>query len=328
LCAELHTGDGSARKLHYRPAMRTAAVLALAALLPWLGACASRTAGRSAPAAEERVELPPGAESESLTRAVSELRMYLGEDSYRFPRPRTADGRDLFESLLWQLDRLRAQRSLPVERWQNADLVIEFARARALEKLRRYADASEAYARVAGSASVLAGPALEAHAATLRLAQRATPPAGRLDLEQIQTRVREWRQLAWELRETLYEPLAREEAEAWQVLGVDWLMREGRQGAAIESCRALIEQNRDSKLYGHHLIRLGDLFADELRRARRADWAGLESLSGAAYDHYLDQALSAYELASDLRRPEIRSEARARIHALLAFHEGTARVEP
>ena len=85
--------------------------------------------------------------------------------------------------------------------------------------------------------------------------------------------------------------------------------------------RAKIEQNRDSKLYSRHLLRLGDLYADLAGSAYlRAQTRGPADL--AEYEQLIDRALAAYELAVEDRRPGLRSEASARIEALLATHRG------
>ena len=256
----------------------------------------------------------------TLTVVVAELKVHLGEDRYRFHRAVTADGRDVIAVSLWKLDRLQQLRSVPRADWQNVDLVIEFARARALERLRRYEKAGRAFARVAASGSVLAAPAQEAASVMARFVGY-QEPAAEQDLERIQAQVLRWRGLSYELVKTPYQSLALEEAELWEMLRVDSHLRHQGPESAIQSCVRLIEQNRDSKLYSRHLLRLGDLYADLAGSVYlRAQTRGPGDL--AEYEQLIDRALAAYELAAEDRRPGLRSEASARIEALLATHRG------
>ena len=256
----------------------------------------------------------------TLTVVVAELKVHLGEDRYRFHRAVTADGRDVIAVSLWKLDRLQQLRSVPRADWQNVDLVIEFARARALERLRRYEEAGRAFARVAASGSVLAAPAKEAASVMARFVG-SQEPAAEQELERIQAQVLRWRGLSYELVKTPYQSLALEEAELWEMLRVDSHLRHQGPESAIQSCVRLIEQNRDSKLYSRHLLRLGDLYADLAGSVYlRAQTRGPGDL--AEYEQLIDRALAAYELAAEDRRPGLRSEASARIEALLATHRG------
>jgi tetratricopeptide (TPR) repeat protein len=263
-------------------------------------------------------------DGDTLTTIVAELKMHLREDSYRFDRAQTSDGRDVIAVSLWKLDRLQRLRAVPRSDWENVDLVIEFARARALERLRRYAEAREAFERVAASGSVLSDPAFEAAAVMARFRHFVDEPGGtdERELARIQSRVVYWRMLAHEFADTSYQSLALEEFEAWQMLSIDSIQRTEGSARAISSCKRLIEENRSSKLYSRHLIRLGDLYA------HRARSVALRSRTEARLDmsHYeqlIDRALAAYELAAEDRRPNLRKEATTRIDALLAYHQGT-----
>ncbi len=264
---------------------------------------------------------------DSLTRVVAELKLHLRDDTYRYDRATTDDGRNVYAVALWKLDRLAGLRARPQENWENADYVIEFARGKALERLRRYGDAVAAFQRVGGSGSLLGDTAadrarlIESFAlASARPAEPfANPEEERLF---IQARIDLWRQLADDVHGTRYESLALEELEAWQVMRVDWFARGDRLSDAITACQSLIETNRESKLFGKHLLRLGDLYADSARRVELQANANLASLDPNRYEALVDQAFSAYELAAEDRRPALRREARTRIEALLAYHEG------
>ena len=297
----------------------------VAPLVGWLGGCASLSPSERQSAADQ----PP----ESLTVVVSQLKMHMRDDTYRFDRAVGEDGSNVYAVALWKLDRLAASRGRAEGKWRNADYVIEFARGKALERLRRYDDAARAYRRVVESASVLGDAAAErlrvAESFALAAAVPVQPFASAAEeLLFIEGRIELWQGLARETRDTPQESLAREEVEAWEVMRVDGLGRSGQLGDAIRACRALVESNRESKLYGKHLLRLGDLYADSARREQLQAQTSLSRYDAERYDSLLDQAFSAYELAGEDRRSGLRSEARSRIDVLLAYHEDVSRHAP
>ncbi|HKC50263.1 MAG TPA: hypothetical protein VKF60_05670 [Myxococcota bacterium] len=266
---------------------------------------------------------------DSLTRVVAELKLHLRDDTYRYDRATTNDGRNVYAVALWKLDRLAGLRARPQESWENSDYVIEFARGKALERLRRYTEAVAAYQRVASSGSLLGDAAAERQHVIDTFARASSRPAGPFASPEeerlfIEGRIELWRQLAGEVHGTPYESLALEETEAWQVMRVDWLARGDRLGDAISACESLLEANRESKLFGKHLLRLGDLYSDSARRVELQAHANLANLDPSSYEALVDQAFSAYELAAEDRRPALRREARNRIEGLLAYHEGAA----
>ncbi len=290
----------------------------MAPILGWLGGCASLSPSVSNGGADE---LP-----ESLTVVISQLKLHMRDDTYRFDRAVGPDGSNVYAVALWKLDRLAALRARPEDEWQNADYVIEFARGTALERLRRYDEAATAYRRVEGSGSVLGDAAAERLRIAQRFALAAAPPEQPFaspaeELQFIDGRVERWRGLASELRDAPQESLAREEAEAWEVMRVDALARSGQLGEALRACRAMAESNRESKLFGKHLLRLGDLYADSARREQLQARTNAARFDAAKYDALLDQAFSAYELAGEAYQPAMRREARTRIDSLLSYHE-------
>jgi hypothetical protein len=298
--------------------MRQTALAApiLGSLLGCLVGCASAPTNQAA----------ADAEAESLTTIVANLKLHMSDDTYRFDRAVGADGSNVYAVALWKLDRLAAVRARPEGEWENADYVIEFARGKALERLRRYPEAAQAYHRVRASGSVLGDAAAEPLRIAERFAVAAQAPAqpfadAAAELAFIEDRLAIWRSLALELHSTPEESLAREEAEAWAVMRVDTLARLDRHADAIVACRTLVESNRESKLVGKHLLRLGDLYADSARREQLRAGAHLSPLDASRYDALLDQAFSAYELASEDHKAALRREARTRIDTLLAYHE-------
>lgn len=264
---------------------------------------------------------------------VSQLKLHMRDDTYRFDRAVGEDGNNVYAVALWKLDRLAAQRARAEGEWQNADYVIEFARGKALERLRRYDDAVQAFRRVKDSGSVLGDAAAERLRITERFALASAAPeqpfANAADeMLFIEGRVQGWRTLAYAVRDTQQASLAREEVEAWEIMRVDGLARSGQLSDAIRACRVLIESNRESKLFAKHLLRLGDLFADAARSEQLQSRTNVAHFDVTRYDVLVDQAFSAYELAGEDHKPSLRHEARTRIEALLASHEEVTRHAP
>ena len=244
----------------------------------------------------------------------------------RVARPTREGSRDVFSVALWRLDRLQRERNLQPDHWTKNDLVIEYARARALERLRRYAEAQQAYARVAQRGSLLNEAAAQAAQHMGRFAALSTSvapdPLERVEL--IEARISHWKELAAEYRGSPYESLVWEELEAWGIEKVEAIRVSRGLEAAIAATHRLIEAHSTSKLYARHLIGLGDLYAEAARREFNGHRVGT-GFSPARYDALLDRAFSAYELAGVQRRPEAKLEADRKIEALLAAHEGVRR---
>jgi hypothetical protein len=301
-----------------RPAQR---IIVAGALSLLLAGCAV------APFSRSRPESPSAPHLRKLTAIVAGLQLHLRDDTYRHDRARGADGQNVFAVALWRLDRLQRSLGTSDGMADNVGIVIEFARARALERLRRYSDAHVAYARVASSGSVLAEAAEEAAAVMESFALHSggapadlgTPEA---ELAFLDARVRKWNELAFKHRSTPYAPLALEEAEAWSMLRVDWYARHRGPEAAIERCERLLEAHRASKHYPKHLIRIGDLYAETARREVVRQRARRDPFNAGRYEHLVDRALAAYELAGDERTWETRAEAASKIRALMAYHQG------
>jgi len=321
----------SARTLQHCPAMTDRSTfkrVLLGVLLLVLGGC--QTLGSSAKRVPTAELAPSGY---TLTLIVSELQMHLNDDTYRMRRPVTADGRDVFAVALWRISLVQRERPKDPAQWENGDIVLEYARARALERLRRYEDSADAYARVANTGSILADHATEGHRVMRIFARDAGDTVESIagserELELLEARVDKWRELAWEYRGTLYEPLALEQAEAWEMLRADWIARNGELDAAIAACQRLVERHHPSKLYAKHLIRLGDRYAEAVQRVHLRSRAKLAPFDEERYEALLDQALSAYELAGEERKSASRREARMKIEVLLAYHRGTVAHAP
>ena len=266
---------------------------------------------------------PPDTRAENaLTLIVAKLQMHLRDDPYRAHAASAQNGQTVFEDAHWRIVRLQEARVRANQAPGDVDLVLHFARGRALERMRRYDEAARAYEHVAGSASVLAQAATDAGLVMRSFAEHSQPQPGIAgELEGAERRVDQWRALVREYDDTAYEPMARQEAEAWETLRVEILSRSDS-GAAIKAARKLIERNRESKLLAQHFIRLGDQYADAARQEYLQHRARVRVLDVQRYDSFLEQAFAAYEQAMDERRPSLRREAATKIESLLAYHAG------
>jgi hypothetical protein len=261
-------------------------------------------------------------DARTLTQIIAELQVYLRDDAYR-SMSAAARGQRVFEDSLWRLARLQEARGAGSE--PELDAVIQYAQARADERLRRYHDAEAAYLQVAPGNSVLAGPARTAASVMGRYAHVAGAAAsadGTRDIASIDATLAAWRALAEEYADTRYAPLALQDAEAWEMLRVETLERSAGAESALDACRRLIERNRESKLYARHVIRLGDLYADAARSEFLRYRTRARAFDRVRYDRFLESAFAAYELAVDQRGSHDRREAETRIAALLAYHDG------
>jgi hypothetical protein len=272
------------------------------------------------------VHSSPAEALSSLSVGVAELELQLRDDPYRSFAKRLPDGRNVFEALRWQLERLQRQRAGTAQPWSAQDFVLEFARARTLERAHLYADAALAYERVAASSSRLAPIASGRAAVMRRFSAQKGPLPQQLEPEQqlreIEARTASWLALAEAERQPLDAALAREEAETWEVLRVETLARAQGSAAALQACTRLLERHRDSKLYPEHLLRLGDLHAQAARSAALRARAERAQLSETPYQQHLDGALAAYEQASEARSEDMRRAAQARLQGILSFHGG------
>jgi hypothetical protein len=277
-----------------------------------LAACAGHSAERSPLSA--------------LSVNVADLQLHLRDDSYRSFAHLMPDGRNVFEVTRWKLERVQRERPSDPAQWIADDAVIEFARARTLERLRLYSEAAEAYRRVESTPSSLASAAREAAPVMARFAAAARPLPPELapdqELQEIEARIAQWSELAEQETDSGYESLGREEAESWEILRVEHFARQGTSAEAIEACNRLIHRHRQSKLYPRHLLRLGDLHAEAARHEVLNARAARAPLSETSYDRHLEAALSAYEVASEARNTALRREAQGRIQSVLSYHDG------
>ena len=264
----------------------------------------------------------------TLTDSISELQMHLQVDTYQSAAHLRDSGPNAFEISLQRLDRLASQ--LVADRREAAPeaLVIQFARGRALERLRRYAEAAGAFAIVAARPGPLRDAALrsartnELFASHILAAHATIAADAARDVSYLDAWVSQWTALAEALADSAHGSLAREEAEAWEQARVEHLLGAGDPDGALRACHQLVAHHRESKHYAGHLIRLGDLYAESIRRRHVSVLARRAAFDSRQYERDLERAFSAYQMAAEAREPHLRRLAAMKIEALLAYHEG------
>ena len=96
--------------------------------------------------------------TESIIEGVAALRRHVPDDTYRFPPATDFTGRNVYRSSLLRLENIERIQADPL-RSGYMDPVMDFAKARALERLRAYDLATLHYLRAAQSEGELQVPA-------------------------------------------------------------------------------------------------------------------------------------------------------------------------
>jgi tetratricopeptide (TPR) repeat protein len=206
---------------------------------------------------------------EDLIEVLATLTWHLRDDVYRFAPPKDPTGHDLYKLALTRL-----------ESWEKRfpgrmPDVTTFGRAQALERLGEFRHAFDAYAEVAAiSDSPLAAKASAGAERARGFADAAAMPEGGGGVEEqlgaLRAKLDAWGKLVEQHRDTPYAALALVEEErlerATTRLVVDH-RRDLERGdeTAEKALRFLIQKHADSKNLPAHVLRLGDLYADQAR---------------------------------------------------------------
>jgi tetratricopeptide (TPR) repeat protein len=293
-----------------RRLVRTAAGLAVTAILACVPALSTARADRDGPYAPY----------ENLVEVLADFSRHLRDDLYRFPPPKDLVGRNLFAVTL---ERVENFHTLYPDRMPD---VVAFAKAEALVRLGNYAAAGRAFERVASPDSPLAETARERLALVTEIARVSGLPEEGADLESTlglcRAKLGEWDHAIERARGTPYEPIARLEEERLEQRLVS-LVIENRahldDGAetALRSATFVITKHAESKNAPAHVIRLGDLYAD-LAREYAAEHGGDRFVEGV-FNQRVDQALQVYQRIAGLDGVPEKLEAQGKFAALEAY---------
>jgi len=284
---------------------------------------------------------PAYAPTENVLEVVAVLRRHVPDDTYRFEPARDFTGRNVYRSSLLRLENLesRQQDSL---RAGHLDGVIAFAKGRALERLRAYNVASEAYAIAADrdpelrvealrsadvcnalQAATGSGPETAALAADAvaqgRLQPEIAAAVGRFD-----ERVAALETIGASEKDSQYAFVVKEEVERTDVARADYfaalrqLLPDGDVRAAAERQRVVMRHS-DSKNSSRHLLALAELYSDLAEEYVDANPPETLRFDPARFQELIDTAARVYEMVAARDGTPEKLEASRKLEAFLAF---------
>ena len=284
---------------------------------------------------------PAYAPTENVLEVVAVLRRHVPDDTYRFEPARDFTGRNVYRSSLLRLENLES-RQADALRAGHLDGVIAFAKGRALERLRAYDLAAEAYRIAAERDSELRVPAL--HGAdvcdALERASSGTPEPGELaattatqgELPQqiaaviggFDERVATLEALGATETQSQYAFVVKEEIERSDVARADYfaalrrLFPDGDVRAAAERQRVAM-RHADSKNSSRHLLALAELYADLAEEYVDANPPESLRFDPARFQELIDTAARVYEMVAARDGTPEKLEASRKLEAFLAF---------
>jgi hypothetical protein len=276
----------------------------------------------------------------SVLEVIAVLQQHVPDDTYRFPPARDFTGRNVYRSALLRLENLERMEENAL-RAGHLDGAIAFAKGRALERLRAYDVAADAYRIAAEREPSLAEDALRSAALCDGLAEAveigvdlrsevrhdevwlevAAPP---VVLGRFEERSARLRGLEAEAQGSQLAYVAREEIERVDVERARYFT-ELRRSLPDGDVRAVAELQRvadlhaDSKSAARHLLALADLYVDlATEYVERYPPEGM-LFDPAEFRDLVDSAARIYEMVSARDGTPERIEASRRLEAFLAF---------
>lgn len=258
---------------------------------------------------------------EDVVEVVAMLAWHLDDDVYRFPPPKDVTGHDLYAL---SFDRLQSWGQRFPSRLPD---VTTYASAQALERLREYERAADAYAEVAAMDSPLAEPARTAEARARRFAEAAALPEDGADLEgelaAIKKKLEAYAAVIERYRGTPYESLALVEEERLEARAVDVVVSHRQlvddgDVTAEQAIRFLIKKHADSHNLPAHVMRLGDLWAERARAYATAHHRPLD-FDSEEFSQLADHGLDAYRKIATWDGIPEKPEAQGRFTSLEAY---------
>jgi tetratricopeptide (TPR) repeat protein len=282
---------------------------------------------------------PAYAPTENVLEVVAVLRRHVPDDTYRFEPARDFTGRNVYRSSLLRLENLES-RQRDALRAGHLDGVIAFAKGRALERLRAFDLAAEAYRiaaerdpelRVEALRSADVCDALEAATAGGPDPGALTANAhGELDVEiaaavsGFDARVAALEALGATEQNTQYAFVLQEEIERTDVARADYfaavrpLLADGDVRAAAERQRVVMRHG-DSKNSSRHLLALAELYADLAEEYVDANPPESLRFDPARFQELIDTAARVFEMVASRDGTPEKLEASRKLEAFLAF---------
>jgi hypothetical protein len=278
--------------------------------------------------------------SEGILEIVAVLRRHVPDDTYRFPPAVDFTGRNVYRASLLRLENLERADSDAI-RSGYLDVVMTFAKARSLERLRAYDLAAQHYAESARHPGDLQRVALESGAIVTRIAEAVEiglefrDPLGEQGLLPISTdvdgvrvgldqRLARLETILEDVRDNHYRWIVQEEIERTDVvraLYFEKLRAVVDHGAlvALQELQRVVSRHGSSKNRLRHLLRLADYYVRLSREYLAAVPPESLDFDPAQFRELSDAAIQLYELvASHDGRPE-KLEATRSLEAFLAL---------
>ncbi len=279
--------------------------------------------------------------TESVLEVVAVLRRHVPDDTYRFPPAVDFTGRNVYRASLIRLENLEWIHKDAL-RAGYMDEVIAFAKGRALERLRAFDLAAQAYRSAARHRRALEMEALRSasicdtldEAARIGFDPSRPPDLEAIDpplptdesqvLEAFEQRVALLEALGEEGDESHYAYLVQEEIERADLARSRWfdavrrLSADGDVRALAERQRVVV-RHRESKLANRHMLALGDLYAELAQDYVEANPPEGLRFDPPTFQELVEGASRLYEAVANQDGTPEKLEARQRLEAFLAF---------
>jgi tetratricopeptide (TPR) repeat protein len=263
---------------------------------------------------------------EDLIEVLATLTWHLRDDVYRFPPPKDPTGHDLYKLALTRLESW--EKRFP-GRMRD---VTAYGRAQALERLGEYQRAAEAYGQVAAHTdSPLAARAGDGAARARAFAEAAALPEGgdgvETQLGALRKKLDAWGKLVDQYKGTPAGSVALVEEERLE-RGTTQLVVDHRRDlergdeTAEKALRFLIQKHADSKNLPAHVLRLGDLYAEQAREYVANHERPL-AFEAEEFLRRADRALDTYHKVAAWDGAREKPEGQARFAAMEAWKSAT-----
>ena len=271
---------------------------------------------------------PAYAPTRSVLEVASLLRLHVDDDTYRFPPARDVTGKNVYRSAFARLESLE---QIHADKFASGYMLddIWFAKGRALERLGEFDLAARHYQRVAELTSPLAEAAKSGRATCEALsAERSASPAPDADPEtllgEIDARRGRLEALLEQAGPSHYRFVICEEIERVDREEADYFAARSQldprlDALALQLQQQVVQDHRESKLYGRHLLALADFYADLSRRYARRFPASALDFDPAVFDEYSLGATRIYEVVAQRDGQVEKLEAARKLEAFLAF---------
>ena len=280
--------------------------------------------------------------TESVVEVVAVLRRHVPDDTYRFPPATDFTGRNVYRSSLLRLETIERIQADPL-RSGYMDPVIDFAKARALERLRAYDLARLHYLRAAQregelreaaeKSAAICDRVSEAVGIGIQLENPLRPPLGEgtpgMDdpekvVAQLEERVALLSFLYDELEGSYFQAVIAEEVERADEVRASYFVDRRNilpngQLRAVAELQRVITRHAPSKNRLQHMIVLANLYSTLAREYVEASPPESLEFDPAEFQDLIEPAAELYEsVAAHDGTPE-KLEAARRLEALLAF---------